>query len=263
MDTREATSESHTAEWIVENIVNAIGPSRFSGLTCDSTGNTRASRSIAILALMPTALNLADVCHHLNRTILEINLITVFKPVIRVVRQTITLFHTSHAGHAALKKAREDLNTGRGLEAIGTTRFATIPLSARSVHRSLPAIKKVVSKSLKGTYEQGIAEYFQLSPDDIQTFKFESGLSQFIAATLPATKALACLEALEATAGDVYVFWHAVIRATEDALQNPRLYFDSEVANAIRGILNARHRQLFLDGNIANNAYIVAAYLNP
>lgn len=73
---------------------------------------------------------------------------------------------------------------------------------------------------------------------------------------------MACLEALEATAADVYVFWHAVIRATEDALVNKKNRFLPDTVDAVQQVLYTRHNQLFGSGNLANNVYLAAAYLN-
>jgi hypothetical protein len=54
----------------------------------------------------------------------------------------------SHSGSAELKTARKELRTGPGLEAIGKTRFGTIILSAASVQRTIPAIKRVVQNGI-------------------------------------------------------------------------------------------------------------------
>ncbi|KAI0060486.1 hypothetical protein BV25DRAFT_1785013, partial [Artomyces pyxidatus] len=241
--------------------VETIGPSRFSGVCSDSTGNTRLSRQIACTRIIKTALNFGDCCHHLNRTIWSITALPHFQETVRIVRKTITTFHTSHIGHAALEAARSRMIKGPGLEAIGKTRFATIILSALSVQRNLAAIKNVIESS-PGSYPE-IEDFYQTAPGDLQTFEFERSLSQLCQVGTPAAKALACLEAVEATAADVYVFWHAVLRATEDVLQMKKLHFERDVADAIRGILNARHRQLFEDGNIATDGYLTATYLNP
>ncbi|KAI0068562.1 hypothetical protein BV25DRAFT_1895794, partial [Artomyces pyxidatus] len=264
METREATAESHTAVWIIGFIrptIESIGPSRVGAVCSDSTGNTRLSRAISCTTLTRNALNLADCCHHLNRMLLDISKLVEFQPAIRVMRKTITLFHTSHSAHTALKEARDRHTIGRGLEAVGKTRFATIILSAVSVQRNASAIKDVIAKVPDSGIYKDIEDYYQ-PPPDRDTFEFESSLSQLILAGMPATKALACLEALEATAADVYIFWHAVLQATNDTLSNKKLHFKPDLANAIRGILNDRHDQLFETGNLASDVYLAAAYLN-
>lgn len=81
----------------------------------------------------------------------------------------------------------------------------------------------------------------------------------------PALKALTCLEANESTAGDVFIFWHALLAATKEAITSPDSEFPPEVQEQIIGILNARHRQVFVDGNLSSSAsvYLSAAYLDP
>lgn len=78
---------------------------------------------------------------------------------IKIIRKTVTTFHSSHFGFAALKAARERHHTGRGLEAIGKTRFATIVLSAMSVQRSLIAIKDVIQSAPDGMFEASVRSF--------------------------------------------------------------------------------------------------------
>jgi hypothetical protein len=96
-----------------------------------------------------------------------------------------------------------------------------------------------------------------------ETIDFEWGLAKFINVGLPATKALSCLEAKAANPADVYLFWHAVMHATKDVVSNKKAQFPLRVQHEIIGILNARYRQIFVDGNLANTVYLAAVYLNP
>ena len=100
MEGQEATSVSHTAAWVKEFVmevcvvvinngimlsfhsqtINTIGPSRFSAVVSDSTGNTRAARHL-IVDEIPTIINLADVCHHLNCLVKDLMKITYFELV--------------------------------------------------------------------------------------------------------------------------------------------------------------------------------------
>ena len=94
---------------------------------------------------------------------------------------------------------------------------------------------------------------------------FEFCLSQLIELSSPALKALTCLEMNEANPGDVYIFWHAVIWATKEALVDPLLEYPTDVQEQVLGILNSRHNQIFSDGNLSTskNLYLSGAYLNP
>ena len=57
---------------------------------------------------------------------------------------------------------------------------------------------------------QDHASYFGLQVTRA-TFEFDLGLRQLVAVGTPALKALTCLEANEANAGDFYLFWHAML----------------------------------------------------
>lgn len=122
-----------------------IGRDKFCAVICDSTGNTRASRRLTVLEV-PTALNVADIVHHISNTLKDIVKLEFFAGAIKIIRGVITKFHSnsSHLGNAELNAARKELHTGPGLEAIGKTRFGTLILSARSVQRTAPALKRVV-----------------------------------------------------------------------------------------------------------------------
>lgn len=95
------------------------------------------------------------------------------------------------------------------------------------------------------------------------SIEFEIKLSELVKVGIPPLKALTCLEANEATAGDVYIFWHAMIWAIKDVLDDSEL--PADVQEQILGILNARHNQIFGDGNLSTCAdlYLSGAYLNP
>jgi hypothetical protein len=82
--------------------------------------------------------------------------------------------------------------------------------------------------------------------DDISSF--ENGLQQLVFVLEPLARACKCLESLKATAGDVYLFWLAVLATYEqlfmanndvDGLQLPE-----DVIDQIRQIVNARWKEL-------------------
>jgi len=96
-----------------------------------------------------------------------------------------------------------------------------------------------------------------------KSVEFEITLSELVKVGSPALKALTCLEANEATVGDVYLFWHAMIWAIKDVVDDKE--FSPCVREQILGILNSRHNQIFGDGNLSTSAnlYLSGAYLNP
>ena len=67
--------------------------------------------------------------------------------------------------------------------------------------------------------------------------EFEIKLSELVKVGIPPLQALTCLEANEATAGDVYLFWHAMIWAIKDVVDDSE--FPAGVREQILGILNS------------------------
>ncbi|THU89473.1 hypothetical protein K435DRAFT_677870 [Dendrothele bispora CBS 962.96] len=209
METRDATDESHTGEWIKRlamKWIELIGQHRFCAVCSDSTGNTLLAQTL-INEEVPTILPFADCCHHLDNTNKAIVELDYFDETIKTIRSTIRSFSQSHVGRAELQKARDELLTGAGLEAIGKTRFMTVVLSALLVQRNLPAIKQVVKN---GKFEFESSDSFQPSMDRV-VFEFEFRLRQLIDICLPIAKALTCLEANDANPADIFIYWHAVI----------------------------------------------------
>lgn len=167
----------------------------------------------------------------------------------------------------------------RGLEAIRKTRFGTIILAAWALQCNIPAIKRVdkhgkfdlgVGKALfsfipgpKLTAFKGIGNF--LSPGFSFYNDLELELALLIKLGTPALKALTCLEANKATVGDVYIFWHAMIWATREVLEDRRSEFPDSVKEKVIGILNSWHNQIFGNGNLSTSKdlYLLGAYLNP
>lgn len=72
------------------------------------------------------------------------------------MRAVITKIHKSHLGTAEFKAARNVVPgaPGRGLEAVGKTRFGTVIYSARSLERNLPVLKEIVKR---GKFNMGVS----------------------------------------------------------------------------------------------------------
>lgn len=73
------------------------------------------------------------------------------------------------------------------------------------------------------------------------------------------------LEAVQATPGDVFVFWHSMLQAINNVLRDKNQDFPSAVQNDINGILNRRDSQMFVDGNLSSDSevFLAGAYLDP
>ncbi|KAE9388915.1 hypothetical protein BT96DRAFT_787801, partial [Gymnopus androsaceus JB14] len=256
VEAKEATGDSHTAEWIkalVIAIILQIGIEKFCGIVSDSTGNTRLARQL-IIRKFPTIIALPDVCHFLSLICKELAKLDYFEKTVKIVRGTIAFFHKSHLGIKQLADALKSTGETRGLEAIGKTRFCTIIHACASVQRCAPAIQKVV--------ELGDVK-FELSRQT-QDFAFKN--SQLLALGLPIAKAVHCLESNDANANDVYLLVHAVMLEIEEVVRNPDNDFPPETQEEVLGLLNRRYAQLFdpaSPGNIASKAFIAAAFLNP
>ncbi|KAF8914403.1 hypothetical protein CPB84DRAFT_1841112 [Gymnopilus junonius] len=244
MEVREATSESHTGKWIKTFLLNII----------DKIGRSFTKEILMIF-------NLPDIVHFISNTLKDIVKLAHFKPTITTVRGVVKKFHKSHPGATELRIVHLICGITKGLDAIGKTRFGTIILSAWSVQINIPALQKIV--------EQGIFDLEDLETYFIETslesFQFKKTLLQLIKVGSPALKALTCLEADEMNPGDVYIFWHAMLWAMKEVLVDSKLDFPTDVRHQILGILNARHSQIFEDGNLATAAdlYLARAYLNP
>ncbi|TFK63856.1 hypothetical protein BDN72DRAFT_927053 [Pluteus cervinus] len=259
---RDATAESHTAEWIrdfVLEFIHLIGAPRFAAAICDSTGNTRKSRSL-LEDEVPTLFGLADIAHHMNNTVKDIGKHPYFKSGIDIVRKTVTKFNKSHLGQAELKLAQKKLGIHRGLESIGKTRFASVVRAALSVQRALPVIKEVVRK---GDFDLEILKRYFHPQQYVssETMQFEMQLNQFIGVGAPFLKALTILESNEATAADVFIFWHATLSSVLNTLIE--LQLPAEVQGDILRILQYRHDELLGQGKLSSPIYLAATYLNP
>lgn len=67
--------------------MDIIGRANFAAVVCDSTGNTRLFRKLATRKI-PTMLNLADVIHHINLFLKDLEQLGYFKEVQETIRFT-------------------------------------------------------------------------------------------------------------------------------------------------------------------------------
>ncbi|KAF7350324.1 hypothetical protein MVEN_01336900 [Mycena venus] len=255
----ECTLVSHTAEWMADMVISVMGTvgiERFVAASSDNTGNTRGCRRL-ICEKVPTILNLPDPNHHLNNTLKDILKIPFFKLTIKIVRTTVKTFSQSKQSKAMLKQLRLLHSTGRGLETVGKTRFATIPKSAISLRRNLDPVRTLSTNGqveIKASWIDSSQRYSQ------KTLDFQIKLSQLIAVTEGAAKAIQCLEAASCNPADVYLLWLAVTAHVRAALAESLL--PEDVCNEIRGIINYRWKEFFVT-NPGHGAYLAAFYLNP
>lgn len=83
IDGQEASDESHTGEHIAKQLLRTmdlIGREHFSGITGDSTGNTKLARQI-VCDEVKTLINMPDVCHHTSLACKDICRLPMFAEV--------------------------------------------------------------------------------------------------------------------------------------------------------------------------------------
>ncbi|KAF9470250.1 hypothetical protein BDN70DRAFT_821584, partial [Pholiota conissans] len=250
-----------------------VGPERVVAVSSDNAGNTKVAREI-IVETFPWILNLPDPIHHLNLMLKDIAALRYFRPTIKRLRGVIKYFKKSGHGKVMLQKLRLEKELGPGLESIGKTRFGTLTWSAISLRRSLPAIRELCTSEkvtipvsylfsfvihlLNFVVDQQKWHNLFLS-NTPETLQFELALGQFISVTEGGAKAIECLEATATNPADVFLYWLAVLAQIKSALVACCL--PDDICGQIRGIVNSRYREFFVDG--PTNVHLSAFYLNP
>jgi hypothetical protein len=99
--------------------------------------------------------------------------------------------------------------------------------------------------------------------DDISNF--ENGLRQLVFILQPLARACKCLESSKATAGDVYLFWLAVLATYEQLFMDNNdvdgLQFPEDVVDQIRRIVNACWKELTTGPG--KSVYLSTFFLDP
>ncbi|EMD37924.1 hypothetical protein CERSUDRAFT_73706 [Gelatoporia subvermispora B] len=251
---------AHTAEWIskhVLEVIESIGRTRFAGICSDSTGNTKNCRQRVCNAI-PTIINFPDPVHHTALAVKDLCQLDYFRSVVQITRRVIK--HHSHSDKAThqLDKARSKFNIRHGLQTIGKTRFATIIHAAVALCGCLPALRYVQAEH--GLSIEDCSPQLFMSGKSA-SLNFERDLNQLISLGSPFAKAIMCLESSHSTAADVYIFWCAIAACLKRVLSDNESGIPSTVKGQIRGIFNARWREMFEHG--PNRAHLSAFYLHP
>ncbi|KAH9856359.1 ribonuclease H-like domain-containing protein, partial [Lenzites betulinus] len=241
---------------VIVEVIQRVGPERFSGVCSDNTGNTRKARELLVQSL-PAIVNLLDCCHHLHNTSKDITQLSDFKEFISSLRNIIKYFKKSNIASAELTVARAEEGAGlRGLQSIGKTRFATVYWSAESLCTSLPLIRRLVSSNklaLKALLEEG----------SMASMNFEIQLRRYISIVAPIARAIKSLESTDATAADVFVFWHGIAAMLRDLLGRPEAEtsISPVLAGKIRAIVNRRFKEII--DHAPADIYFTAFFLHP
>ncbi|KAI0643696.1 ribonuclease H-like domain-containing protein [Trametes meyenii] len=260
----EASKEHHTAEYVmnvVYEVMLKVGIERFSGICSDNTGNTRKARELLVRKI-PTMLNLLDCCHHLHNTAKDVTKLSEFQGFVSNLRKIIKYFKKSTIAATELSLSRVEEGGLRTLQSIGKTRFATVFWSAESLRNCFPTIRRLVATgrlNLKGTgFDPAL-----LQDRSSVSIKFELELRCYTSILSPIAHAIKALEATDATAADVFVFWHAIAASLQSLFARPEEETDisPSLAKKVQGVINRRMKEVI--DNAPADIYFTAFFLHP
>ncbi|EPQ56401.1 hypothetical protein GLOTRDRAFT_138137 [Gloeophyllum trabeum ATCC 11539] len=262
LELSDVSGLSHTANLIkeiIERWLIQIGPHNVSGIVSDNASNTAAARRL-ISAAYPHIVNMQDCCHELDLAIEDICRLEEIKQIIGPLREILAFMSRSGYATELFDKARVRLDLGRGLEFIGETRFGTVYWSAESVRRNMEAFRAILDdKSLGITL--GITLDPLLERGSVKTIQWELQLTKLIAILGPFSKAIKCLEHSRTTAGDVFLFWLAILAQLSQLFESNAVGLETATIEEIRAITNTRFEKM-ITGQ-PDNLYALAFFLDP
>ncbi|KAF8602259.1 hypothetical protein BDV93DRAFT_444591 [Ceratobasidium sp. AG-I] len=263
----EASGVSHTGDFYFKELVKAmkeIGPQRFSGITCDSTGNTRLARTL-IHKTYPTIIMLPDLCHQLHNTLKDICGLDYFAEVCiycihLCLQSVIRYFSKSIYGATHLNSTCQHMDISGGFESAGQTRFGGWYYCVKSVRRRLPAIEKIVHSGVLEV-EKDHTLYFIKNVAALNKFKTE--LYQLEKVLEPLAKATKCLESSQSHTGDVMIFYLAVMSAMRELVDNneSELSLPPDILFAIQQSICSRYYDMVLASE--QEVYLSTLFLDP
>jgi hypothetical protein len=136
---------SHPAELIAAamQIIEEIGPNRFSAVTTDNAGNTRLAREL-LNEKYPYIEIFCDVCHHMSNTAKDICSLEVFTDTCKKLRDVTCYFRKSSTAKHHFDMWRVLVGNAKGIVASGNTRFLTVFHAADALLPNLPGIVKLI-----------------------------------------------------------------------------------------------------------------------
>ncbi|KAJ3767396.1 hypothetical protein FB446DRAFT_707851 [Lentinula raphanica] len=276
LDGAQGASENHTAEWVkgkiipvsiasvlnhpdvlndyMQQIMKSIGVANWAGCVSDSTSTTAKVRA-GIAEEIPTVVNLDDCVHLLHNMIDDISKLAAFKEPLNIIKSglaTNRLLEYRRAQSASNAVSDKFL---RIQKPVGT-RFGSLHTSAMSLLPNLPAIQSLVAdKQIKF-----------LNAPKIQKLSREV---QAVIARLhidPVIRALWSLEAADANASDVFVFWLAIAGYLDEMMKRPEgaTGIPANVTPEVKTIYNTRYSsQDFLKPNLTITIPSTQPHQNP
>ncbi|KAG9088744.1 RNA binding protein snu13 [Ceratobasidium sp. 370] len=256
---------SHNSDYMVdllEQVINELGAHRFASVVSDDTNTTKKARRV--LANQHAAiLNLADPIHKLNSCIQDICLDRLWTSAIQQLRKLLTHFHMSTQAAAKLAAARKILAILRGLQSIGTTRFATIYYAATSVLENLPALYKIYRDQEIDTIGTPLPEIVAEALDEFGAtgIKFKLMLTELVNILEPFARALLCLESTQSTLADVYFFWLGALASLNQYLSSSSSQLAQDEKSRIFTIASRRFNEAINDA--PTDCYLTTFFLDP
>ncbi|KAF7973529.1 hypothetical protein HWV62_4273 [Athelia sp. TMB] len=238
LDLDDASMLSHTADYIVEQVMGVvlkIGAERFSGASSDDTGNTRSSRR-KLATKLPFILNLQDACHLLSLCLTQIGKLPEFAIIIRKIKKILKLMYNSTYTMEHFNYQRTQLNISRGLEKPGKTRFAGVFWAGVSIQRCLPAFSAIIDDDDLEIDISGMNNLFESRSS--AALLFQADLAKLAAVFGPYARAIQCLESPHTTCSDVYLYWLAIVSQISHLLKGNTVELEDETKARIREITN-------------------------
>ncbi|CAK5275996.1 unnamed protein product, partial [Mycena citricolor] len=243
-----ASGTSHTAEHIKKaalKVIDCIGLDNFSGVSSDSTGNTRLSRELLVKEI-PTLLIVPDPCHHASNLIKNICALDYFVEPIFKIRDIVSHFSQSTMSSTHLDGMRVILDINHGLEKIGKTRFGTIYWAGSALMPVMPAISALANSGVVAVNKKNKSGRDLSWIRNLREYSdFEIKLRQLVAVLEPIARAIKCLEGSQVTVGDVWMFFVAITAVLDQLFAEDTLSIPEDTQEDVRGLVNKRFEEFF------------------
>ncbi|KAK7041309.1 ribonuclease H-like domain-containing protein [Favolaschia claudopus] len=260
LDGHTGSDERHTADWIVTKLlktIRSVGENKWAATCSDSTNVTKASRR-GVNEAIPTIQDLGDCVHAIHNTIGDVNKVAEFVPHIATEKVIVSHFNKSSISTSNLAKTINE-DTGEKilkLQKVGGTRFGTHWSAGAALDPALPNIRQLVENKIVKFKNKKVQAMF-LNRQEYQ--KFELSLLDYLTIVGPFIRALWSLEAANANASDVFIFWLAIAANLKDTFDNRTLTgIPLALATKITKIFNERYTEFF-----KNEVYFVTFALDP
>ncbi|KAF8596491.1 hypothetical protein BDV93DRAFT_454747, partial [Ceratobasidium sp. AG-I] len=264
----EASGVSHTGEYYfkeLDKVIQEIGPLSFSGITCDSTGNTRLAREL-IHKCYPTIIILADPCHQLHNAIKDICNLDYFKEYRPYMSDVLSFFSKSTIAATHFHSIRKRRGIKQSPEKPGKTRFAGWHYTSKSLRCCLPAIEELVESDvieIKKVCTADTSEILAFFKNVSTSGEFKKRVIQLEKLTEPFAKAIKCLESGHSNPSDVFIFYMAVMATLRQLVDNneTELSLPHDVITQAQKSACSRYYSMVLASG--QEVYLATFFLHP